>query len=117
VIERMYSTSETAEILHCSPSQVLALTRQGRLRALKYTRPFQFTESEISRFITEELDRCNGGSSGAGPTVDTTPAVMISDAARSSATRSALMTLNGRKSLSTASSSSTLNSATPTQEA
>jgi excisionase family DNA binding protein len=61
MIEPLHPVPEVATILHCSDSQVLALIRQGRLRALKHCRPFVIPESEINRFISEELDRCNGG--------------------------------------------------------
>src|SRR5918994_352105 len=107
MIERLYPVPEAALVLHCSPSQLLALIRKGRLRALKHCRPYLIPESEIERFIKEELDRCNrAGSSGADQTVATTPAVMISADARSSATRSALATLNGQRSHSIATSPS-----------
>jgi hypothetical protein len=34
VIEPLHPVPEAAMLLHCSPSQLLALIRQGRLRAL-----------------------------------------------------------------------------------
>jgi excisionase family DNA binding protein len=114
MIETLHPIPETAKILHCSPSQVLALIRKGKLRALKHTRPYLIPESEITRFIKEELERC-AGSSGPEPTAAIMPVATIDAAARSSATRSALMTLTRPRSGSTASSSSTKRCAMPTR--
>jgi excisionase family DNA binding protein len=51
MIEPLHPIPDAAAILHCSPSQVLALIRQGRLRALRHSRPYTIPESELARFI------------------------------------------------------------------
>ncbi|MDD3862108.1 MAG: helix-turn-helix domain-containing protein [Candidatus Gracilibacteria bacterium] len=56
MIERFFTTEQVANILQVHPFTILKFIKEGKLKGIKIGRVYRIKESDVKKFLGEEID-------------------------------------------------------------